>query len=237
MFHFIYKTTNIITEKYYIGAHSTIKIDDGYLGSGVSLKRAIKKHGKSSFVREIICYCNSIDELYNKEIELISLCLNDRNCYNMKPGGKGGWHNINMYGTHKGQNNVMNRCPDIKQQVIENGKKTRLMNKEFYDEISRTNGRKAKEKCTGTKRPHISVKSRNNAIEMWKKDYEGMRDNLSSFFIITTPDGVKITTNRLEEFCKTHDLCYTALWNTSRTNKPVKKGKSKNYICKKITQQ
>ena len=33
-YHFIYKTTNIITERYYYGMHSTDNLEDGYLGSG-----------------------------------------------------------------------------------------------------------------------------------------------------------------------------------------------------------
>jgi hypothetical protein len=40
---FTYKTINKINNKYYIGVHSTNDIKDGYLGSGVALKRAIRK--------------------------------------------------------------------------------------------------------------------------------------------------------------------------------------------------
>lgn len=36
-YYFIYKTTNLINSKIYIGQRSTNKIDDGYLGSGVIL--------------------------------------------------------------------------------------------------------------------------------------------------------------------------------------------------------
>ena len=40
---FTYITTNIINGKQYVGKHTTNNISDGYLGSGIQLKRAIKK--------------------------------------------------------------------------------------------------------------------------------------------------------------------------------------------------
>lgn len=42
----IYKTTNKIDGKIYIGKHETQDLKDGYLGSGTHLKRAIKKYGE-----------------------------------------------------------------------------------------------------------------------------------------------------------------------------------------------
>jgi len=45
-YHFLYKTTNLINNKYYYGMHSTYKLDDGYLGSGNRLRYSIRKYGK-----------------------------------------------------------------------------------------------------------------------------------------------------------------------------------------------
>jgi len=64
MQHFIYKTTHI-SGKYYIGRHSTENINDGYLGSGKWVK-SIKD--KSKLSREILEYCDDIDDLIIKKL-------------------------------------------------------------------------------------------------------------------------------------------------------------------------
>jgi len=85
----VYKTTNLVNGKYYIGCHSTNNIDDGYLGSGKLLKRAIKKYGKKSFTREILHILPSKEEMLLKEKELVNqdFIINENN-YNLMTGGE-----------------------------------------------------------------------------------------------------------------------------------------------------
>jgi len=55
----VYKTTNTVNGKIYIGAHATYNLEDGYKGSGTYLKVAFKKYGKDNFTTEVICRCTS----------------------------------------------------------------------------------------------------------------------------------------------------------------------------------
>jgi len=91
-YHFIYKTTNLLSGRYYIGMHSTNNLDDGYLGSGTLLRRSINKHGKENHSIEILEFLNSREELVAREREIVSLQeIAKKECMNLKVGGEGGF--------------------------------------------------------------------------------------------------------------------------------------------------
>jgi len=90
-FNYIYKTTNLITNEYYFGKHSTNNLSDGYLGSGNRLKSCFKKYGKENFKLEILEFFDSIIELNNAEFKLITDdILKEKLCLNLARGGQGG---------------------------------------------------------------------------------------------------------------------------------------------------
>ncbi len=91
-YHFLYKTTNLLNDQFYIGIHSTNNLNDEYLGSGLRLKRSIKKYGRENFRLEILEYFNSRDLLVECEKNLVNEnLLNDPLCMNLRPGGTGGF--------------------------------------------------------------------------------------------------------------------------------------------------
>lgn len=86
---FLYLTVNKFNGKFYIGRHA----DDGrkYIGSGSSLKRAVKKYGRGAFHTEIIVYCDTLVELIDLEKLVVDSKLVSRaDCYNRALGGSGG---------------------------------------------------------------------------------------------------------------------------------------------------
>lgn len=111
MYGYIYKITNLIDNKFYIGKHKVKndKFDEKYWGSGFHLKRAIKLYGKDNFNREVLEWCDSLETLNQRESFWIKE-LDSRNPdvgYNIKDGGDGGWEidvsgqNNPMYGVHR----------------------------------------------------------------------------------------------------------------------------------------
>lgn len=91
MYYTIYKTTNLLDGKFYIGMHKTNNLEDGYIGSGKILRRAIKKHGLENFRKDILFVFNTQQDMIDKEIELITeeLVKNPAS-YNLTVGGWGG---------------------------------------------------------------------------------------------------------------------------------------------------
>ena len=142
-YHFIYKTTNLLSGKYYIGMHSTDNLDDGYLGSGRRLRYSINKYGKESHKREIIEFVNSRIGLIEREKEIINLDeLAKDECMNLMVGGKGGFISEEQQKHHsKCANNLLNS-------KLENDQEFR---KTFRENIS--NGLK-RVYANGTLNPH-----------------------------------------------------------------------------------
>jgi len=110
---YIYKITNLINNKIYIGQRQSkveSTLDIKYMGSGKALKRAFKKYGIKNFTKEIIEICESKEQLDEREIYWIKKFKSTDNKigYNIAHGAGGngaankGNHNIG--GWNKGLN-------------------------------------------------------------------------------------------------------------------------------------
>lgn len=89
---YIYKTTNLINDKVYIGKHKNSEFNDKYFGSGKKLISAIKKYGIENFTTEVLEVCYDEKSLNEAEIKYINFYKKKykENCYNIAKGGNGG---------------------------------------------------------------------------------------------------------------------------------------------------
>lgn len=115
-YNYIYKITNLINGKIYIGKHSTDNLDDSYMGSGTLIKNAKSKYGLDAFKKEIIAFTDNEDSLnflerfYIKKYKSKDLSIG----YNLTDGGDGcsGLKHTNEWKKQhsekmKGENNYM----------------------------------------------------------------------------------------------------------------------------------
>lgn len=92
MYYTVYKVTNKINGKIYIGCHRTKDLNDAYMGSGKILKKAQDKYGMENFNKEILYVFDNLDEMFEMEATLVnSEFVKELSNYNLKVGGEGGW--------------------------------------------------------------------------------------------------------------------------------------------------
>lgn len=155
-YYFVYKTTNVLTNRYYIGMHSTDNLDDGYLGSGKRLRYSINKYGAENHKREIIEFLPDRKTMIQKEIEIVSLNeIAKVECINLMVGGQGGrgftveQQKVNAHKSNEKQRELHKN----KEWVLKKGEKITKSLKKAYSEGRREikfdyewNGRKHSEK-------------------------------------------------------------------------------------------
>jgi group I intron endonuclease len=111
----VYKTTNLINGKIYVGQDS--KNNPKYLGSGIALNNAIKKYGKENFKKEILENCSDKVEMDEKEKYWIEhLKARDKKIgYNITKGGEGclGCSNKGIVFTKKHKENISINHHDV----------------------------------------------------------------------------------------------------------------------------
>lgn len=153
---YIYKTTNKINGRIYIGLSTHTPHNHGhYLGSGKLLKQALKKYGRKNFTKEILEECSDLETLRKLEKKWIKRFRESHtDMYNLSDGGdccgtdickKRGFHgegnpNYGNYWTDeqkerisiilkKSQHNKGKNNPSCREDVKEKIRKTKLGSK------------------------------------------------------------------------------------------------------------
>jgi hypothetical protein len=129
----VYKVTNKITGKFYVGTHKTKDLDDGYMGSGKYLRRSINKHGVINFDKEILFNFETSEEMFNKEQEIVNEnFVSDRNTYNLKTGGIGGFDYVNNTKRNYQHNNREGSLDNLKIGVAINAANFKKRQEDYY---------------------------------------------------------------------------------------------------------
>ncbi len=82
----VYRTTNLVNSKFYIGVHK--ETSKTYFGSGKLISFAIKKYGRENFKRETLKEFSNEQDAYAYEKELVNEeMINNPLCYNLVEGG------------------------------------------------------------------------------------------------------------------------------------------------------
>jgi hypothetical protein len=115
---YIYKITNIINKKIYIGKKKgNPKDSKNYFGSGIAIKDAIKKYGKVNFTKEILERIDNGDLDKRERFWITELRSNIYEIgYNLTKGGDGG-------NTFEGKHHTIETIKKIKNTMIEKNKK------------------------------------------------------------------------------------------------------------------
>ena len=92
MFYYLYQITNLVNAKIYVGVHKTRNMNDGYMGSGKVILRAMKKHGTNNFEKVILETFADAKSMYAREKEVVNESfLSRKDVYNLRRGGTGGF--------------------------------------------------------------------------------------------------------------------------------------------------
>ncbi len=164
----IYMVTNLINGKIYVGKDG--KNNPDYYGSGILIKKAIKKYGIQNFIKSILEFCTDEENLNERERYWIDL-LDSRNPiigYNISEGGDG--FNLKNLPNYDEIKEKMDKSPHLKKSYVE--KYGNDLAKEIIRKKSETYKRNAKTKgeLNSSKRPDIREKISNGVTNFIKNN-------------------------------------------------------------------
>lgn len=213
----MYLTTNLVNGKRYIGKHKTDTLNDGYIGSGKALKRAIKKHGRANFRREILFDFDNPKEMDDKEVELITDdVLASVMFYNMIPGQTDTVRNSERM---SGERNPMyGRRSAMKGRRHSEETKELMRARRIGHRHTEESKTKMSKSSSGVNHPFygkkFSVEHRQRISEgqMGRGTTEKQRETTrlvhSKNYVVTKPDGQCISVFNLKAFCDLEGLSY-----------------------------
>jgi len=227
--HYIYKTVNLQNGKYYIGKHIG-KVDDDYLGSGVILKQAVEKYGKEFFRKEVLVICLTEEELNYWEEKIISLKIQDPNCYNIAPGGEGGYTIKHFSETEKRKirQKASTAMKKYRQENPEEVKRWQKAQRETLMKNIEQHGLSVKEALS--KRSKAEIKTQHEKITKAKL----ANGYYSVFQLINDAGTVEMESIGAEQIAKKYEVSPNGVRLAARHGKTIKRGNLKGYKVVKL---
>ena len=184
----IYKTTNLINGKFYVGKDENN--NPKYLGSGKLLHKAICKYGKENFKKEILEYCNELNHGEREVYWINELNSFSPNGYNIMNGSFGG----DTYTHHPNKQLYSNRIS-----IANKGKiRTNIM-KERYTECKTGNLNPSKQEWVKEKISN-SKKGKSAGSENSMYNISRKRENLKNLGVELKGDKWEYLRNKIQ--CK-----------------------------------
>lgn len=176
-YYYLYRITNNLNNKIYVGVHKTADLNDSYMGSGKIIVSAINKYGIDNFKKDIIEYFNTAEEMFIREKEIVNdEFLLREDVYNIRRGGSGGFDYINKnIELRKEKNKTARQSTDL---ILKNrwGINWRSTLGKLASLQSKTESAKLKRKKTLIERGIVSDSSAMNTPEVNKKRIEKFRE-------------------------------------------------------------
>lgn len=227
MIGYIYKTTNLINGKVYIGQHQFLDFDPSYYGSGTVILRAIKKYGKENFKVELLCWAETVEALNEIEVTFIKSynTTNRKIGYNVSKGGNSFMkgvpfseeHRKHLSESHKGKPSLKKNIPlteEQKQKISESRKGYPAWNKGMKGfmkgkEVTEETRKKMSESAMG--KPGTNTGKKFNV--MWRKRI-GKSRRLSDKLLLA---GLMIPWDTLEPYTPSLPWGFPAVpWNKGK---------------------
>lgn len=227
--HYIYITTNLINGKYYIGKHKG-EIDDKYLGSGIILKQAIEKYGRVNFEKEVIVICSTEEEVNTWEKKIIKENLTDPKCYNIAPGGEGGY-TIKHFSEEERQKVRQKASKSYKQYLADHPEEIKArQDRQRITLLSNIENHKS-----AVKRG-LALKTKEEKEDQHKKVTQRKLENgyYSEFQLIDPIGNIVMQSIGAESIAKKYGVTPNGIRLASKHQQTISRGNLKGYKVKKI---
>lgn len=205
MLYFVYKTYSS-SGLYYYGRHSTLDINDGYIGSG-NWTKSVKD--KSKLKRDIVLFCESEEELIEKEKEYIRKYINDPKCMNFNENSVG-------FSSLNNPNKLLKGSKILSERV--KGEKNGMYGKTHSEEYKKY----LSENMKGNKNPFYGKKHTEETKEKISNSNKGKKfspeviEKLKNRFPGTSHPRTKLTENQILEI-------YNLSWEGKLTQNEIAK--------------